>query len=182
MSKENLKFIIEGILFAVGDPVSISSIASAVEEKDSDVKTAIQELQDEYDYQMRGMKILILENKCQMVSRSVYFDYIKKFMKEYNSAGLSQAALETLAIVAYRQPVTRPEIEQIRGVKSSSSIELLSARGLVKDAGRLDVPGKPICFETTEEFLKLMHLSSIKELPHYEEFYKGIQTNMEELL
>jgi segregation and condensation protein B len=108
------------------------------------------------------------------------YEYIHKLLYEKNKASLSQASLETLAIIAYKQPVTRVEIEALRGVKSSSSIQTLLDRNLIKEAGRLEAPGKPMLFETTMEFLKYANISTIKELPSYDEFVNGIQEKIVE--
>ncbi len=121
-----------------------------------------------------------MDNKYQMLSRNEYFPYIKEILKIAPASFLSQAALETLSIVAYKQPVTRSDIEYIRGVQSSSSLDLLIDRGLVRPSGKLDLPGKPSGFETTEEFLKLMNITSLSELPSYDEFHNGIQLKLQE--
>jgi segregation and condensation protein B len=142
----------------------------------------LEDLKNEYDYQMRGIRIVRMEQKYQMTTRSEYFDEIKKILKNYSAGTLSQAALETLSIIAYRQPVTRAEIEQIRGVQSSSSLDLLIDKGLVRTAGKLDVPGKPIAFETTNEFLKLLNIEKLSYLPDYSEFANGIQLALDENL
>lgn len=180
MEENNLKYAIEAILFATGEPISLNIIAQAIETSSAEAKKLLTELQSEYDAQSRGIRIMQMDNKFQMVSRNEYFDYIKKILHSSNTALLSQAALETLSIVAYKQPVTRAEIEYIRGVQSSSSLDLLVDRGFVKISGKLDAPGKPLGYETTEEFLKLMNISSIDEMPDFEEFNSGIQLKLEE--
>ena len=166
----NYKNIIESILFAVGESISLKEISNAIELSEKETEGLLKKLQSEYDYQLRGIKIVRLDDSFQMVSRKDYFEYIKKILKEYTVTTLSQAALETLAIVAYRQPVTRSEIEQIRGVSSTSSLDLLIDRGLAKSCGKLDMPGKPSVFKTTKEFLKFAEIEKIEDLPSYEEF------------
>lgn len=180
MEEINLKYAIEAILFAAGEPVSLNTIVQAIESTPAETKKLINELKLEYDNALRGIRIMQMDNKVQMVSRNDYFDFIKRTLHSSGSALLSQAALETLSIVAYKQPVTRAEIEYIRGVQSSSSLDLLIDRGFVRISGKLDAPGKPMGYETTEEFLKLMNISSIDEMPDFEEFNSGIQLKLEE--
>ncbi len=180
MDDATLKNIIEAILFASGEAISANLIAQAMELPVDQTKKLIEQLRDTYEYEQRGIRIIQIENKYQMVSRSDYFDYIKKVVQGAPSAFFSQAALETLSIVAYKQPVTRADIEYIRGVQSSSSLDLLIDRGFVRQAGKLDIPGKPLSYETTAEFLKLMEITDTKQLPAYEEFSEGIQLKLEE--
>ncbi len=180
MDTKQMKSILESILFAVGEPIGIGALSDALEVSPAVVKTLLDELKSEYDYNMRGIKLIQMDNKYQLCTRSENFDYIKKILKDYNAAALSQAGLETLAIVAYKQPVTRAEIEQIRGVQSSSSLDVLIDRGLVKKAGKLDVPGKPLAYETTPEFLKLMNIEKISLLPDYEQFNENHQFSFSE--
>ena len=180
METMNEKNILESILFAAGEPVSLTVLANAVEATPGQTKKILEELKNELDYAMRGIRIIQMDTQYQMTSRGEYFDYIKNVMTHYTSSRLSQAALETLAIVAYRQPVTRAEIEQIRGVQTTSSLNLLVDRGLIEIAGKLDVPGKPLSYATTHEFLKLLNIEKINQLPEYEEFAQGIQLALEE--
>ena len=135
---------------------------------------------DEYDEEMRGLRIIQMENRYQMLTRNEYFPYIRNVVRATPSSSLSQAALETLSIIAYRQPVTRVEIEYIRGVQSSSSLDLLIDRGFVRVSGKLDAPGRPVTYETTPEFLKLMDIPSITEMPQFEEFAGGVQLRLED--
>ncbi len=180
MENMNEKNILESILFAAGEPVSLTVLTNAIESTPGQTKKILEELKNELDYEMRGVRIIQMDTQYQMTSRGEYFDYIKSVMTHYTSSRLSQAALETLAIVAYRQPVTRAEIEQIRGVQTTSSLNLLVDRGLIEIAGKLDVPGKPLSYATTPEFLKLLNIEKISQLPDYEEFTQGIQLALEE--
>ena len=130
---------------------------------------------------MRGVKLVKADDTYQLTTRSEYFDYVKKVLTNYNTTTLSQAALETLAIVAYKQPVTRLDIELVRGVKSSSSLDLLIDRGLVEQAGKLeDVIGKPMSFKTTNEFLRLAGIENISELPDFENFINDLENHIDE--
>lgn len=180
MENTNLKYALEAMLFASGEPLSINAMAQALEISPTEAKKLLNELKDEYDYAQRGIRLMRMDNKYQMLSRNEYFDYIKKILQIAPASFLSQAALETLSIVAYKQPVTRSDIEYIRGVQSSSSLDLLVDRGLVHVSGKLDLPGRPSGYETTEEFLKMMNISSLSELPSYEEFRNGIQLKLDD--
>lgn len=180
MENTNLKYALEAMLFASGEPLSINAMAQTLEITPSETKKLLNELKDEYDYAQRGIRLMRMDNKYQMLSRNEYFDYIKKILQIAPASFLSQAALETLSIVAYKQPVTRSDIEYIRGVQSSSSLDLLVDRGLVRASGKLDLPGRPSGYETTEEFLKMLNISSLNELPSYEEFRNGIQLKLDD--
>ena len=177
MEKENLKNIIESILFALSDGVELKQLLETIEgTTPKEIKEVIKELKNDYDYNLRGIKLVEAEGVYQLTTRDEYFSYVKKVLTHYQNSVLSQAALETLAIVAYRQPVTRLDIELIRGVKSTSSLDLLIDRGLVTQAGKQeDIIGKPMGFKTTTEFLKLAGVSSLRELPSFEEFIKDIE-------
>ncbi|SHF13485.1 SMC-Scp complex subunit ScpB [Alkalibacter saccharofermentans] len=180
MNEKDKKSIIESILFAMGEPVSLGELSQALEEDSTSVKKTIQELMDEYKDAGRGVRIKQMNNRYQMCTDPQNYEFIHKLLYEKNKASLSQASLETLAIIAYKQPVTRVEIEALRGVKSSSSIQTLLDRNLIKEGGRLDAPGKPMLFETTVEFLKYSNITNIKELPSYDEFVNGIQEKIVE--
>jgi segregation and condensation protein B len=181
MEERELKYVLEAILFAAGEPIGLRTLADSLELKPSEIETALSELKSEYDYEMRGLRVVRMGNRYQMTTRSEYFEEIKKVFKSHSPSALSQAALETLAIIAYKQPVTRADIEQIRGVQSSSSLNLLMDRGFVRQAGKLDVPGKPIAYETTDEFLKLVGTEKLENLPDFFDFSDGLQLAMEEM-
>lgn len=173
--------IIESILFAVGDRVEISAIAQALDVTDAYAASLVDKLKSQYDFDMRGIRIVRTDNLCQMVTRSEYFDYVKKVIVKQNTTTLSQAALETLAIIAYRQPVTRLEIDNIRGVNSSSSLSLLIDRGLARKAGKKeDVLGKPMTYATTAEFLRLAGIENLSDLPDFEDFVEGLDSQEQE--
>lgn len=172
--------IIESILFAMGEPVSLYELAEAMNLSESEVRPAIEALVEKYQQNAGGIRIIRLNTKYQMCTNPDHFEFIHALLYEKNKGTLSQAALETLAIVAYKQPVTRMEVENLRGVKSSSSIQTLMDRNLIKEAGKLDAPGKPIVYETTLEFLKYANIANLKELPSYHEFVEGIQERIQE--
>lgn len=167
---DNSKYIIEALLFANGEAVKIKDIAEIMGVDYEDIYPTLCELRDEYDEKRRGIKVLITKETAKMVSREDYYEYVKLLLSPPESNTLSAAALETLAIVAYRQPVTRADIERIRGVQSTSSLDTLLARGLVDSSGRLDLPGRPMAFVTTDEFLQFMEIESIEELPDFGSF------------
>lgn len=180
MDKDILKKAIEAMLFAYAEPLEAALIADVTKTEIEQVNNAVSELADEYNYNMSGLVILKLKDKYQMSTRAEYFEYVQALFKEYISSKLSQASLETLSIIAYRQPITRPEIEAIRGVNADSSVKNLLDRGLIKEAGRKDVIGKPIMFETTDRFLLFAGVCDLSQLPDFEEFSQNIQIEAEE--
>ena len=161
----DLNSAIEAILFAAGDSVPIARLSLIIGVGEDEVERCAKELQDDYSFNRRGMRILRLDNKLQMCSAPDYAGYISKILEQRKPPMLSQAALETLAIVAYFQPVTRAYIEQVRGVDSSYTVGALQERGLIEECGRLEVPGRPSVFRPTDVFLRTMGISSLTELP-----------------
>jgi segregation and condensation protein B len=160
------KSIIEGLLFASGDEgIEAKQIAEAVELENKQVKQLLKELQDDYAKQQRGMQIVEFAGSYQMTTRPDHAPYFQKLAISPTRASLSQAALETLSIVAYRQPVTRAEIEEVRGVNVDRAVHTLVAKGLIQDVGRAEMIGRPILYGTTKNFLDYFGLSSIRELP-----------------
>lgn len=161
----DLNSAIEAILFASGDSVPIARLSLVLGVDESVIESTAKELQFVYENEQRGMRILRLEDKLQMCSAPEYAVYISKILEQRKAPMLSQPALETLAVVAYFQPVTRAYIEQVRGVDSSYTVGMLCERGLIEECGRLDVPGRPAAFRTTDVFLRTMGVSSLEELP-----------------
>ena len=164
---------IEAILFAAGDSVPLARLSLVLGVSEQDVETSVKMLQESYIEQQRGMRILRLEDKVQMCSAPEYASYISKTREQSKPPVLSQPALETLAVVAYFQPVTRAYIEQVRGVDSSYTVGVLNERGLIEECGRLEVPGRPAVFRTTDVFLRTMGISSMTELPPLPEVSAG---------
>ena len=164
---------IEAILFAAGEsiPVARLSLVLGVDEKEINLRA--NELQEKYSREQRGMRILRLEDKLQMCSAPEFAPLITKALEQRKPPMLSQAALETLAIVAYFQPVTRAYIDQVRGVDSSYTVGMLAERGLIEVCGKLDVPGRPSVFRTTDVFLRTMGVSSLEELPELPDITAG---------
>ena len=165
--------VIEAILFAAGDSVPIARLSLILGVSEENVSAAAAELQEQYSSQQRGMRILRLEDKLQMCSAPEFAPYISKVLEQRKPPALSQPALETLAVVAYFQPVTRAYIEQVRGVDSSYTVGMLCERGLIEECGRLDVPGRPVLFRTTDIFLRTMGICSISELPPLPDMTNG---------
>lgn len=168
--KNFLKSTIESLLFASGDPLSLNEICNFLEEKSKIVEIILQEMIEEYERSYRGIKLIMIKGSYQLVTKSENADYIQKLLRKNKRQSLSQASIESLAIVAYKQPITRLDIDEIRGVKSESAIQRLIERGLIKEVGRLEVPGRPILYGTTEEFLRQFELKDLKELPSLELF------------
>lgn len=155
--------IVEGLLFVASEPVTVGHLASAIECTENRVEKALQQLQEEC--QARGIRIQRQGKKVQLVSAPDLADYIERFLGLSVSSKLSPAALEALSIVAFQQPVTRPEIEAIRGVNSDGVLRTLLNKGLVEEVGRLDTVGHPAQFGTTFEFLRYFGLEKIEDLP-----------------
>lgn len=165
--------VIEAILFAAGDSVPIARLSLILGVSEEEISAAAAELQEQYSSQQRGMRILRLEDKLQMCSAPEFAPYIGKVLEQRRAPALSQPALETLAVVAYFQPVTRAYVEQVRGVDSSYTVGMLCERGLIEECGRLDVPGRPVLFKTTDVFLRTMGISQLSQLPPLPDMTNG---------
>lgn len=157
--------IIEAILFACGEPVSPDKLAEASKIDVETVVKLIDQLERRYNVQESGIRIIRVNNCFQLATREEYSDYVKAALETRRQAPLSQAAMETLSIVAYNQPVTKAFVEQVRGIDSSSVVNTLVERDLLEEAGRLDLPGRPIAYRTTNTFLRCFGISSLEELP-----------------
>jgi segregation and condensation protein B len=156
---------VEAILFAAGSEVKLKDIAAALEQDEKTTRAVIENLMDKYDSQKRGIAVIRVEDAYQMCTRDEYYDYIKKLFRSPVKRTLSQPMLETLAIIAYKQPVTRAAIEEIRGVSAERAVNKLMEFGLVEEKGRLNVPGRPILFGITDEFLKYFGYDSVSGMP-----------------
>ncbi len=156
---------VEAVLFAVGEPTELSKISQAINVDVLHIKQAVQILSEKYESEESGICLLKLEDKYQLCSKTEFADSIRKVIEVKKNAPLSQAALEVLAIVAYNQPVTKAFIEQIRGVDCSAVISNLCQKCLLEEKGRMDVPGRPLIYGTTPEFLRCFCISSLDELP-----------------
>ena len=156
---------IEAILFAAGESVPVARLSLVLGADEKEISLCAAELAEKYEREQRGVRILRLEDKLQMCSAPEYAAFITKALEQRKPPMLSQPALETLAVVAYFQPVTRAYVDQIRGVDSSYTVGLLLDRHLIEECGRLQVPGRPRLYRTTQAFLRAFHLSSLKDLP-----------------
>ncbi|MBQ8930388.1 MAG: SMC-Scp complex subunit ScpB [Oscillospiraceae bacterium] len=160
---------LEAILFAAGEPVPVRRIAAALNLEPEDVEQAADALANQYGFDRRGMRIVRLDDCYQMCSSPEYADLIRLILETRKPPQLSQPALEVLAVVAYFQPVTRAYIEQVRGVDCTYTVKTLTERGLIEEAGRLEVPGRPMLFRTTKVFLRTFGLKSLMDLPELPE-------------
>ena len=165
MDIEKIKGIIEAILFAAGRIVTEDELMLGLEISKEDIESIIQNMQEEFKNSNRGIEIIKVDNGYQLCSKKEYYDYIYPILDKRNKPRLSVAALETLSIIAYNPKVTRAEIEAIRGVSSDASIYKLLEFGLIENAGKLDLPGRPTTYKTTNEFLRMFGYSSLDELP-----------------
>jgi len=165
MELEELQRAIEAILFAAGERVDISRLSAVLETDEADVEKAADAMADQWAFERRGIRILKLEKGYQMVSSGEMADYITKALETRKPPKLSASQLETLTIIAYYQPATKAMVEQIRGVDSAYSVAALLNKKLIEEAGRLNVPGRPIQYKTTPDFLRTFGLSSLEELP-----------------
>jgi len=170
LKKSSIKSAIEALLFASGEPLSSQELVNHIEEKSKIIEVIIGEMMEEYGSSNRGIKIICIKGSYQLVTKSQNADYIQKLLKKNKRQSLSQASIESLAIVAYKQPITRIDIDEIRGVKSESAIQRLIERDLIKEIGRLEVPGRPILYGTTEEFLRQFELKDLQQLPSLDLF------------
>ncbi len=165
MELKELQAALEAILFAAGEPVSVERLCVTLDVDEDTIHAVCQRLSDQYSYERRGLRLIRMDSNYQLCSAPEYASLIRKAFESRKPAKLSQPALEVLAIVAYYQPVTRAYIDQVRGVDSSYTVGLLLERELIEEAGRLAVPGRPIQYRTTKNFLRSFSLSSLEELP-----------------
>ncbi|WP_185903794.1 SMC-Scp complex subunit ScpB [Hathewaya massiliensis] len=161
--------IIESILFVSGDPLSIEIIADIIQCSKEFAIKVMQNMMESYEEHSRGIKVIKLQDTYQLVTKGENSQYIQKLLKTNTRQSLSQAALEVLSIIAYKQPITRIEIDEVRGVKSDRALATLQEKGLIKENGRKDMPGRPILYSTTTEFLKYFELEGLNELPNMED-------------
>ena len=180
MELELMQRAIEAILFAAGERVEIARLAAVLEEDPADIEKAADALADQLAFERRGIRILRLERGYQMVSSGEMADYVTKALETRKPPKLSSSQLESLTIIAYYQPATKAMVEQIRGVDSAYSISALMNKRLIEEAGRLNVPGRPIQYRTTPDFLRTFGLSSLEELPPIEKVDFGEQLTIEE--
>ncbi len=169
MELEKETALVETVLFLESEPVTEKTISNIAELSEDVVKLCVENLKEKYGGDGSGIELAMITGGWVLVPKGEFWDVLRERYGEKNSGRLSKSALETLTIVAYKQPITRSEIEQIRGVSADNMIRLLAERQLIKEVGRKDVPGRPIQFGTTKEFLKFFRLNSISELPRLDE-------------
>lgn len=177
MDIREVKSIIEGLLFTWGEPLEIKEIAKVLDIKKDKLEDILKEMIDDFDYNRRGLRIIKIEDKYQLSTRPEHYEYIKKLSYSGVNRNLSNAAMETLSIIAYKQPITKVEIDHIRGVRSDRAINTLLERQMIEEVGRLDRPGKPIIYGTTDVFLRSFGLESLDELPEL----KNVEATPDEL-
>ena len=165
MEEDKIKGIIESILFAAGREVRITELMSALELSSDEVIKAVNGLKQSYKNEDRGLEIINIEDAYQLCTKKENYEYIYPIFDKRSKPNLSQAAMETLAIIAYNPRITRAEIETIRGVNSDGTIYKLLDYNLIEEAGKLDAPGKPVTYKTSKEFLKMFGISNLQELP-----------------
>lgn len=180
----NSKAIVEAILFTMGESVSIDKIADAIGLSKKETLEIVKELQNDLNKDDRGVSIIELDGAYQMCTKPQMYEYLIRIAKQPKKRVLSDVLLETLSIIAYKQPVTRAEIEKIRGVSSDHAVSKLVEYNLVQELGRLDAPGRPLLFGTTEEFLRSFGVQSVDELPvlspvQVEEFKQEAEAEMQ---
>lgn len=169
MDKDYLKAAIEAILFAKGEPVSINELGGALNLKRPEILDLLTELRDDYADSKRGIEIIKVDDSYELATKKDFYDVLATSVSLDNKYSFTEAMLETLAIIAYRQPVTRAQVEEIRGVSCATSMNRLVEYGLIYEADRLNAPGRPFLFETTDEFLKHFDLESLSKLPEVSE-------------
>lgn len=170
MELREIRAIIEALLFVSGDALSIREIANVIEQDEETTRKILKQTADMYNEEVHGLMIIEINGSYQFATRPELYPYIEALIKPHSKQGLSQAALEALAVIAYKQPVTKSEIESIRGVKCDTCIARLLEKELIEDAGRREGPGRPILYKTTEDFLRLFGLRSLGDLPPVDMF------------
>lgn len=172
MRREDIKNIIEAIMFAYSEPITIKELNNAINEELSpkEIELMLNALIQEYKDNNRGVQIIKLQDKYQMCTNKEYSDFVKNILEPKKKKTLSQATLETLTIIAYKQPVTKVEVEEIRGVKCDRAIQNLLESELIYEAGRLDKIGKPVVYKTTSEFLRLLNIEKLEDLPPIDKY------------
>ena len=184
MEKETAKKVIEGVLFSMGDAVQISRLADVIEEDKKQTRKILEEMSEEYQASDRGIMLTWFEDSVQLCTKPEIYENLIKIAKAAPKFQLTDTVLETLSIIAYKQPVTRIEIEKVRGVSCDHAINKLLEYDLIQELGRLDAPGKPLLFGTTEQFLRSFGVHSIDELPQInpvqvEEFKKQAEEEVQ---
>lgn len=170
MDKDELKSAIEAILFAWSDPLSVKDLSDILGIGTKEITSILKDMMDEFNYNKRGIQILKMNDHYQLSTRPEHHEYLQKLFAPKQNRGLTQAALETLAIIAYKQPITKTEVEEIRGVKCDKAVGTLLEKELIEEQGRLEKTGRPILYGTTINFLKVFSIKTLDELPNINDF------------
>lgn len=165
MELKQIERIVEGILFAMGESVSVEALSSSLGEAPLQIEQALMALQEKWDREERGFRLVKLDDSYQMCTSKDVYEYLIRIAKQPKKYAMTDVLLETLSIIAYKQPITKAEIERIRGVSSDHAVNRLVEYGLCEEIGRLDAPGRPMLFGTTEEFLRSFGVASLEDLP-----------------
>ncbi len=165
MEINKIKSIIEAILFAVGRPVAKKDLVLSLEIAEEDIESIVANMQEEYQQQARGIEIIKIEDSYQLCTKKDLYDFVYPILDKRSKPNLSNAALETLAIIAYNPKISRAEIEAIRGVSADACVYKLLEYGLIEEGGKIDLPGKPMSYQTTSDFLRMFGYTSLEELP-----------------
>ncbi len=168
MEIREIQAIIESVLFAAGDAVELDRLADIVDVDKRSLREILKKMMDDYSFGRRGVQIIRMEDSYQMCTRGEYYEYVARLAEPPRKQNLSNAALEVLSIVAYKQPVTRTSIEHIRGVNCDYIVNRLIERNFIEEKGRLDAPGRPILFGTTQHFLRSFGITSLADLPEFD--------------
>ncbi|MBQ3573010.1 MAG: SMC-Scp complex subunit ScpB [Clostridia bacterium] len=175
MDINEIQAILEGVLFAAGDAVELERLADIVDVDKKSLREILNKMIEDYNYSRRGIHIIRMDDSYQMCTRGEYFEYISRLAEPPRKQNLSNAALEVLSIVAYKQPVTRASIEHIRGVNCDYIVNRLIERNFIEEKGRLDAPGRPILFGTTQHFLRSFGISELQELPEFDSLGQTVE-------
>ncbi len=165
MNGNDAKAVLEAVLFAMGDAVEVSRLSQVIEENVKTTNKLLDEMSKDYENENRGIQLIRLEDSVQLTTKNSMYDYLVKIAKTPRKMVLTDTVIETLSIIAYKQPITRLEIEKIRGVSCDHAINKLLEYDLITELGRMDAPGRPLLFGTTEQFLRSFGVGSIEELP-----------------
>ena len=184
MDRQKEKAILEAVLFTMGESVEVERLAAVIEESQQITRELLMEMREEYESREGGVTLMELEDSFQMCTKAEMYEYLIKIAKTPRKYVLTDTLLETLSIIAYKQPVTKAEIEKIRGVSCDHAVNRLVEFGLIMEVGRMDAPGRPLFFGTTEEFLRSFGVKSLEELPELsavqiEEFKQQAESEVE---
>lgn len=168
MEIREIQAAIEAVLFAAGDAIELERLADIVDVDKKSLREILKKMMDEYSYERRGIHIIRMEDSYQLCTRGEFSEYVSRLAEPPKMMNLSNAALEVLAIVAYKQPVTKSSIEHIRGVNCDYIVNRLIERNFIEEKGRLDAPGRPILFGTTQHFLRIFGVSELEDLPDFD--------------